>query len=373
MTMIRRITKIGYTSGIQEGTPLFDTKSLKIRLSSLTPQQRKVIEDKLYFISEILNRDTRDKYTSWAAWMKNQHIERFDDSEDSNFIGDISFGPRLRDKYEPTLRLYIAAFIEAAVFNRFRFGGPFSSLYNLDKMKIVDSFDYFEEDPRLSYTKTADSNFMIDLREDLIPTFPWVAILNYLNGRTDVWPANICTIHDLIDFNCFKRISPCNKRGISEEELKRCSEQWPDMDKSLEFTMAALNLIDPHHIRTSFPSCRGHGALPKREPYIVIPNEGAPYLVIEYDFNSQAARILHHNLLTIQDICVIYGYYRDGASISYKLTRTPIADLDIEKIEKEAEKYARVWHEIARIINDFFTRQVITEDRMVSKDAILEH
>ena len=155
--------------------------------------------------------------------------------------------------------------------------------------------------------------------------------------------------------------------GVVDAYIK--GQMWYDMDKGLAPTMAALNLIDPRNIKTEFPSCRGHTALPDREE---------PYIIVDYNLSSPFARRLHRELSALPGVVFtltkLHFVDAEGMQPSgrhqavYLLKETESKAYDPLV---EAKRYAEFWQAVAKIVNEFFDAPILSQDRLVTEDHFL--
>lgn len=212
----------------------------------------------------------------------------------------------LETEFIPTTQLYLQALQEFSQSAQ-HFNFAQSSLINPYKFQIVKAYDFWDEDPRVIYKKDSHP-IIIDLNESPL-----------------------------------ERLKPI-KKDPDHNKFQNYLHEWYDLDQGLEYTIAGLNLIEG--VKTSFPSCRGHTALPYPE---------SPYFNLDLDFTSLSARILHHNLLTLPLIFPSYFFYLTREiQITYHLP------------QKDAATYTQFWQEVAELVNEFFTEKLIPQDKMVS-------
>ncbi|HLD72712.1 MAG TPA: hypothetical protein VJA23_03940 [Candidatus Nanoarchaeia archaeon] len=234
----------------------------------------------------------------------------------------------------PTHRLYLLGLQEAALFEK-HFVFPFSSLYSPHKIKVIKTFNFRDEDPRIKYT--GDDLLLADVKEEL------------LSQELSDWLERIANDGDLSTppersswFKDLPRIVPA--RIVPDySQTERYQHSLYDLDQGLSSTITGLNFIPG--IRTTFPSCRGHTAF---------PDQDAPYFILDIDFKSPSARTLHHNLQVIRGVYTHLTVFLTGdVQVEYKL------------VKGDALTYTNFWQQVAEIVNESFSERIIPEDKQV--------
>lgn len=325
--------------------PLFTVSDLHQPVDSLTPHQKDALEERFREIK------IEEEYCSWIKWMRGNFAGNHGDAPE--------LYPTLRQKYVPSLFLYVLSYLEAMERQKlFIFAD--SSLYNPYLIRAADEKGLREVDSRLRYEDNSAGGVLVDVSSEVTTTQAASKVMDFLHWQLTLDAA--VGIKDYFDYSLFPRISP-EAQAPDREKFQRLSREWYDMDQGIKEVMVALNLIHPK-IKTESPSCQGHTAKPEL---------ASPYFHLSLSLDTPLTAVLLHNLHTVSENFISYHFFAYGDfSIDCRCpgTRRYLdCNQDNPRAESDAERYANFWSGVAQVANEFFTEAVV--NRIVSKEDIL--